>query len=445
VATELKLPDLGEGVEGGDIVQVRVSPGDMVQAEQTVVEIETDKAVLEVPCNVAGRVVDVLVKTGDKVKVGATLLTVDTDGKGESPAVGAAPVAAAASQAEPSPAAAKEPEKKAEARKPEKPPAQPKPSAKKAEPAAAAAEESDEPVPAGPATRRLARELGVDLRDVAAGRAGKRITEDDVKAFVRQRQERGAGEAHGGFAGVAVTLPDFTQWGEVERVPFSSLQRKTAEHLWTGWAVAPHVTQFEMADITRLEALRRRFRETEQGKAVKLTVTAFVLKALVAALKEYPQFNASLDTQASDLVLKRYYHIGVAVDTEAGLIVPVIRDVDAKSVLSLAAEMNELAERTRKRKVGLDELRGGTFTVTNLGGIGGTAFTPIINYPEVAILGLARSRQEPGLVNGQLANRLMLPLCLSYDHRVINGADGARFVRKLAGLLEDPEVLLLGL
>jgi len=266
-----------------------------------------------------------------------------------------------------------------------------------------------------------------------------------VKAFVKQAMTAGVPVASGSGAGVAAPpLPDFSQWGPVDRVPFSTLQRKTAEALSVGWSLAPHVTQFEQCDISRLEALRKRFKDTPQGKEAKLTVTAFVLKALTTVLKAFPQFNASFEHRTNELIYKRYYHIGVAVDTEAGLIVPVLRDVDRKSVLQIAAEMNEIAERTRKRKVALDELKGGTFTVTNLGGIGGTAFTPIINYPEVAILGLARSQEVPAVVDGKLTTRLMLPLCLSYDHRVINGADGARFIRKLAGLLEDPEVLLLG-
>jgi pyruvate dehydrogenase E2 component (dihydrolipoamide acetyltransferase) len=241
----------------------------------------------------------------------------------------------------------------------------------------------------------------------------------------------------------APELPDFSQWGPIERVPFSTLQRKTAAVLQTAWSNAPHVTQFDEADITDLEAFRKRFRETPDGKKAKLTVTAFILKAITVALKRFPQFNASLDARTNELIYKRYYHIGVAVDTEAGLIVPIIRNVDQKTVLDIAAEMNELAERTRQRKVGLDELKGGTFTVTNLGGIGGTAFTPIVNYPEVAILGLARSREQPRLVGGQWTSRLVLPLCLSYDHRVINGADGARFLRRLVELLEDSEMMLV--
>jgi pyruvate dehydrogenase E2 component (dihydrolipoamide acetyltransferase) len=282
--------------------------------------------------------------------------------------------------------------------------------------------------------------VGVDLRTVARSVGdGVRLSEEHVKAFLRE----GGAPAGTNRPGAGPDLPDFTKWGPVERVPFSSLQRKTAEQLGMAWSVAPHVTQFDTADVTGLEALRKRYRQTAKGGTLKLTVTAFVLRALVSALKAYPQFNASLDTRKNELILKRYYHIGVAVDTESGLIVPVLRDVDRKGVLVLAEEMNEIAERTRQRKIAVDELRGGTFTVTNLGGIGGTAFTPILNYPEVAILGLARSREEPVVRDGALATRLVLPLCLSYDHRVINGADGARFIRKVAALLEDPELLLL--
>jgi pyruvate dehydrogenase E2 component (dihydrolipoamide acetyltransferase) len=222
----------------------------------------------------------------------------------------------------------------------------------------------------------------------------------------------------------------------------SSLQRKSAEHVTLAWS-APHVTQFDVADITALESLRKRYKQRGPGSEVKLTVTAFVLKAAAAALKAHPTFNSSLDSSTNELVLKHYYHIGVAVDTEAGLIVPVVRNVDQKRVLEIAVELEELADRTRNRKVKPEELRGGTFTVTNLGGIGGTAFTPIINHPQVAILGLARSREEPVVKDDAVTTRLVLPLCLSYDHRVINGADGARFIRKMAALLEDPELLLL--
>ena len=440
---DFTLPDLGEGVKGGDIVNVLVAEGDQVRAEQAVVEIETDKAVMEVPCSLAGTVVKVHVKQGEHVLVGATLLTIETDVGGTGSATeGKAKPATATPPASPPPAKPAVPVAVTSAAAPAPMPAPSKtPAASMASLAV-----TDEVVPAGPAARRLARELGVELQSVASANPGMRITEEIVKAFVKQGMESraaGSGVAVGG--GIAVpALPDFSRWGRIERVPFTSLQRKTADNLLAGWSMAPHVTQFDLCDITRLESLRKRFRDTPQGKDVKLTVTAFVVKALAVAIKAHPQFNASFDHRTNELIIKHYCHIGVAVDTEAGLIVPVLRDVDQKSVLQIALEMNEIAERTRKRKVTLEELRGGTFTVTNLGGIGGTAFTPIINYPEVAILGLARTREEPTMVNGELKTRLMLPLCLSYDHRVINGADGARFIRKLAELLEDPEILLLG-
>lgn len=467
--TDFKLPDLGEGVTGGDVVQVLVSPGDTIKAEQTILELETDKAVLEVPCSIAGKVVTVHVKPGQHIDVGATLVTVESGEAADSPAPASqaapaqaeskpAPTSQAAEKKPPKPAATpqrKAPDAPAPARKQAAdkggqkpalvqtpmPPLNAEAEAAPAEPAAAAEPAKQPVLAAGPATRRLARELGVDIEAVAAAHPGQRLTEELLKAHVREGRPA---SAESRSASAAPPLPDFKQWGDIERVPFTSLQRKTAEALLTSWTTAPQVTQFDVADITSLESLRRRYRDAEPSKDVKLTVMAFMLKALTVALKAYPQFNASLDAQAQELILKRYYHIGVAVDTEAGLIVPVLRDVDRKNVLTIAAELVELADRTRKRKIALEELRGGTFTVTNLGGIGGTAFTPIVNFPDVAILGLGRTREEPFMKDGQLKTRLVLPLCLSYDHRVINGADGARFIRKLSGLLEDPELLLLG-
>ncbi len=476
---EFKLPDLGENIESGDVVQVLVSEGQTIAPEQAVIELETEKAVVEVPCPFGGKIAKLHVKAGDKVRVGAPVVTVETEAatppaeqaparqaqKEEAKREPGPPPAVSAGVPETEAATPKAPVRKAPpkpARKPETPserPAAPasRPAQRQAVPPGEEAETKPgepEVVPAGPATRRLARELGVDLSEVAAAHPGERLTEEHVKAYVRdrgeavpvaaQRAERppeepaAAGEA---MPAAVEPLPDFSQWGSVERVTLSSLQRKTARHLDLAWQ-APHVTQLDEADITALEALRKRHRERGGGK-VRLTATAFAIKAVASVLKGNPKFNASLDLGAGELILKRYYHIGVAVDTEAGLIVPVVRDADRKRVLDIAAELEDLAERTRQRKVGLAELQGSTFTVTNLGGIGGTGFTPVINYPEVAILGLARAKEMPRLQNGQMAWRLMLPLCLSYDHRVINGADGARFLRKVAELLEDPEMLLL--
>jgi pyruvate dehydrogenase E2 component (dihydrolipoamide acetyltransferase) len=295
----------------------------------------------------------------------------------------------------------------------------------------------DRVAPAGPATRRLARELGVDLRQVSGtGRHG-RIVEEDVKGHVRQLASGGAGPVTvSGGAPQAPPLPRFEDWGPVERQPLGGVRRATSRQMSLAWSLIPHVTQHDLADVTDLEA----FRKSQDGKGPKLTVTAFALKAVAVLLKEFPQFNASLDTAAGQLVLKRYYHVGVAVDTRGGLLVPVIRDVDKKSIEALAKELTEAAEKARQGKA---DMTGGTFTITNLGGIGGTGFTPIVNYPEVAILGMSRSRWEPVVRDGQVVPRLMLPLSLSYDHRVIDGADAARFTRRLAEMLENPMLMLL--
>lgn len=440
MAQDFNLPDLGEGVEYGDVVQLLVGEGDSIQPEQAILEIETDKAVVEVPCPFGGRITKLHVNKGDKVKVGQPLVTVDTDGAAAAPPE-------KAEKAKPQPAEEK-PKELEEVKQPVAPeegaPAAKGPAPEPPKPETAAPPErraaEGEPLPAGPATRRLARELGVELADVAAMKPNARLTEEDVKEYVKQRMS-GEVPAAGGAVDLP-PLPDFAQWGPVERVALSSLQRKTAETLLASWA-GPHVTQFDEADVTALEALRKRHRDKTGGEGVKLTLTAFVLKASALVLKEFPVFSASYDSRKGELVYKRYYHVGVAVDTPVGLMVPVIRDVDKKRVLDIAAEMEEIAERARQRKVSRDEMRGGTFTVTNLGGIGGTGFTPIVNYPELAILGLARSKEQPVIRDGQLATKLVLPLCLSYDHRIINGADGARFIRRLAGLLEDPEMLLL--
>jgi pyruvate dehydrogenase E2 component (dihydrolipoamide acetyltransferase) len=288
-------------------------------------------------------------------------------------------------------------------------------------------------VPAGPATRKLARDWGVDLAQVPGSGPKGRVTQDDIKGFVK------ALTAGGGSRATAPPLPDFSQWGAVEYKPFDSIRRKTAEQVALAWTTIPHVTQHDSADVTDIDA----FRKQQEGKGPKLTVTAFVLKSCAIVLRQFPQFNSSLDLAKGQLVFKKYCHIGVAVDTERGLLVPVLRDVDKKGVEDLAKEMAELAERARQKKLSADDMRGGCFTISNLGGIGGTGFTPIVNYPEVAILGLSRARQEPRLRDGQFVPRLVLPLSLSYDHRVIDGAGAARFTRRLAEMLENPLVMLL--
>jgi pyruvate dehydrogenase E2 component (dihydrolipoamide acetyltransferase) len=427
MATELKLPELGEGLEGGEVLAVRVQPGETVREGQTLLEIEAEKATVEVPAPMAGRVEKLLVKKGDDVRVGQPFCVLE-------PADGAA-------EAKPAPAAeSKRPE--GDGRQKERPPeaaaaSRLAPQAPEVPPGKREAPVGEKPVLAGPATRRLARELGVDLRAVPGSGPHGRVSEEDVRAYVRQLAS--------GAAAVPVTgapapaLPDFERWGPVERKPLDAIRRRTAQQMALAWSQVAHVTQHDLADITDLDA----FCKQQEGRGPKLTVTAFALKAAAIALRQLPQFNASLDLANGQLIWKRYYHLGVAVDTEQGLLVPVIRDVDKKSVQELAAELIDLAERARQRKLSPDEMRGGTFTITNLGGIGGTAFTPIVNYPEVAILGLSRARLQPAVHDGQMTPRLLLPLSLSYDHRVIDGADAARFTRRIAEMLENPLVMLL--
>lgn len=449
---EFKLPEVSEGVEAADIAEIHVSEGDVIEAGQMVMEVETDKAAADIECPYAGKVTKIHVAQGDSVPIGAVLLTIDETVSAGQPA-GEAPTPAPA--AEPAPAPPETPAPKPPAATREEvsqarqavqtklataPEAQPARTVGR--PTEANGEEAPPP-PAGPATRRLARELGVDLRLVAGTGAGGRITAEDVQAYVRTLTSGAQPVAAGGAAMTAPALPDFSQWGPTERQPLNKIARSAAANLSTSWQVIPHVTQHDLVDITELEAARRQFSQTVGKSGPKVTMTAIMIKAAVSALKAFPHFNASLDPQTNELVLKQYYHIGVAVDTPNGLLVPVIRDADQKTILTIAAELTDLAERARNRKLDLKEMQGAAFTITNLGGIGGTGFTPIVNYPEVAILGMSRSRTELRLVEGCPSERLMLPLSLSYDHRVINGADAARFVVRLAGGLSDMFRLLV--
>jgi pyruvate dehydrogenase E2 component (dihydrolipoamide acetyltransferase) len=439
---EFKLPDLGEGIEEADVVNVLVSEGTVIQKEQNVAELETGKAVVELPCPIAGRVVKVHARAGEKIRVGEILLTIEEAEEVETHA---------------SEARKAEEEKAGKAEEQETPTGAEAPKAPLEEVEKVVApgpgdEEPGEiprpteigipkrPPPAGPATRRMARKLGVDLHQVGGTGPGGRITPEDVEAHVRKVA---SGALQAGHAGLpAPPLPDFSQWGPIERTPLTGIHRKTAEVTSLSWRVIPHVTQFDSADITELESARKRYIEGHEGEA-KVTLTVLALKAALAALKAFPQFNASLDAGPGVLILKNYYHLGIAVDTDQGLVVPVIRDVDRKSILELADELQNLSEKARSRKLGIEEMQGGTFTISNLGGIGGTNFTPIVYYPQVAILGLARAQREAAVTESGIQPRLMLPLSLSYDHRVIDGADGARFLRKVAGLLSDPMALLL--
>jgi pyruvate dehydrogenase E2 component (dihydrolipoamide acetyltransferase) len=441
MASEIKLPELGEKLEEAEVLEIRVAPGDTVREGQSLLEVEAEKSTVEVPAPVAGKVTKLLVQRGDKIKVGQTFCLIDASPRDREPQRDPARKPAREQQKQEPPRAAQPSSQDVDGAQPAAAPAtsvarsagdgraveQPQPAAEQAHGTL---------VSAGPATRRLARELGVDLARVQGSAQGGRVTPDDVKAFVRQLATTPATPGRG----VEVpSLPDFERWGPVERRALDPVRRKTAEHMSLAWSVVPHVTHYDRADITELDGFRRQ----HETVGTKLTVTAFALKAAAVTLAQFPQFNASLDSAAGQLVLKHYYHIGVAVDTERGLLVPVLRDVDRKSIQHLAKELTDVAERARQKKISAEDMRGGTFTITNLGGIGGTGFSPIINYPEVAILGLARARLEPVVRDGAIVARLVLPLSLSYDHRVIDGADAARFTRRLAELLEKPLLMLL--
>jgi pyruvate dehydrogenase E2 component (dihydrolipoamide acetyltransferase) len=473
MTTEFKLPLISEGVESADIAAVHVHEGDMIQAGQIVLEVETEKAVAEIPAPQSGRVAKVLVKQGQTVKIGQPLLAIDESAAPSGGATGAvaAPAAKSAAPAAAKPAPAKSatpqapPKQPAAAAPPQ--PAASAPSAPKTRPETevsapapvVAAKEplpispgdrevsgnghDAAPVPAGPATRRLARELGVDLHRVSGTGPGGRITSDDVQSFVRSLTTGRAVQT--GPPGGGVTLPPFDRFGPIERVAINKLGRVSAANLTVAWQTVPHVTQHELADVTELEEARQSYVRTIGQNAPKVTMTSIMVKAVVGALKAFPHFNSTIDMAAGELIVKHYFHIGVAVDTDFGLLVPVIPDADRKTVLVIAQELGVLAAKARERKLDLVDMQGGTFTITNLGGIGGTAFTPIVNYPEAAILGMSRTQKQLKLVDGKVVERLMLPLSLSYDHRIINGADAARFIVKLAGILSDPFKLLIEL
>jgi pyruvate dehydrogenase E2 component (dihydrolipoamide acetyltransferase) len=446
--TEFKLPELGENISQGDLVRLMISPGIKVSEGQPVMELETDKAVIEVPSSISGIVKEVRVKQGDKIKVGDVIFTLE--GAAATPQAERprhVPVEHVSGQhgARLAFQAAIQAEGKTEEQA--LPRDQPQPLSPgftmPAQLEKVAGSEHRTPVPAAPHVRRLAREIGIDIHDVKGTGPGGRISEHDVKAHSKAvlASVAAAAQAPRGAQFAQPELPDFTKWGKVERVSIRGVRRKTAEHLWQAWTTVPHVTQNDKADITELEHLRARFAPKAEEAGGKMTVTAIALKVCSSALKIFPQFNASIDLAKDEIVYKQYINIGVAVDTDRGLLVPVIRDVDKKNIVELAAELTQLSKKAREKKITLAEMEGGTFTITNLGGIGGTGFSPIVNYPEVAILGLSRSSMEPVWLNGKFEPRLVLPVSLSYDHRLIDGADAARFLRWIAEAFEQPFLL----
>ena len=457
--TEFKVPELGENVAGGDVMRVMVNPGDTIARDQPVLELETDKATIEVPSTVAGTVKEVRVKKGDKVQVGAVVFTVDEaasggNGASSQKAAKAEQPAAQPQTTEPPPASESKPaaETRPDSKVISMPPRgaadAPTPAPAPAPPAARADGSGDRgPVaPASPAVRRLAREIGVNVDEVQGTGPGGRISQEDVKEHARRILSSVPSTAGGGAAvgaRAARALPDFQKWGEVERQPLTNIRRATAEHLSHAWNAIPHVTQFDKADVTALEELRKKFKDQVAQAGGNLTVTAMLVRILATAVKKFPQFNASIDTERGELVFKKYVNVGVAVDTDRGLLVPVIRNADRKNISEVSIEINQLAAKARDRKLTLEEMSGGGISISNLGGIGGTYFTPIVNWPEVAILGVSRTITEPVWKENAFQPRQMLPLSLSYDHRVIDGADAMRFLRWVAEAIEQPFLLSL--
>ena len=393
---DIRLPNLGEGADSGVVVNILVKAGDPVQLDQPILELETDKAVGSIPASAAGTVQQIQVKIGDKVSAGAILLTL-TESAGAMPSASVPVVQRPAAT----------PIKVA-----------PQPSATGLPPAAS------------PTVRKMAAQLGIDLTGVSGSGHGGRIAVEDLRAYIQNLQS--------GSAPVKVPAAvDFAKFGPVSKQPVSQLRKTIARRMSASWAAVPRVTQFDEADITGLNELRKKFAPAYEKHGAKLTLTVFAIQAVVQTLKKHPLFNASLDEATSEIVLKQYFHIGIAVDTEHGLLVPVIRDADQKSLLQLAKELEELAGKTRDRKLTSDQMQGGSFTISNQGGIGSGAFTPIVNVPEVAILGLGRGALKPAVVAGKIEPRLLLPVAVSYDHRVIDGGSAARFVVELVAAFQN--------
>jgi pyruvate dehydrogenase E2 component (dihydrolipoamide acetyltransferase) len=446
---EFKLPELGENIAQGDLVRLMISPGAKVSEGQPVMELETDKAVVEVPSSVSGVVKEIQVKEGETIKVGQVIFTLEggTSSAQQPARAKSAPVEHVSGQhgARLAFQAAIRAEGKTEeqALPPDQPQAAAPAFSMPAQLGKVAGTEHRQPVPAAPHVRRLAREIGVDIYDVKGTGPGGRIGEDDVKVRAKALLSSAAAATATPRAGhfAQPQLPDFAKWGKIERVSMRGVRRKTAEHLAEAWNTIPHVTQHDRADITELEQLRARFAPKAEEAGGKMTVTAIALKVCAAALKVFPQFNASIDIEKEEIVYKQYINIGVAADTDRGLLVPVIRDVDKRNIVELAVELSQLSKKARDKKLTPSDMEGGTFTITNLGGIGGIGFTPIVNFPEVAILGISRSRMEPEWINGKFEPRLILPLSLSYDHRLIDGADAARFLRWISEAFEQPFLL----
>ncbi len=478
MATEFKLPEVGEGIESGTVVGVLVSVGDTVEEDQPLLELETDKAVVEVPSSVSGTVKEIKVSENDEVSIGDVVLVIgdadEADGEADASADEGDDGADEADSSDEDTQEASEGTKDdsdderaddetaddesaddetSESVDEEEEDIQKASDADDAEEAQESPdsyevpEEDKQAVPAAPSVRRLAREMGVNLQEVSGSGISGRISAEDVKRYAEDgttkedakssQKQPSQGQQQ---APSAPSLPDFSKFGETSREPMSGIRKATVRSMSTAWSVVPMVTHFDKADITQFNAMRKKYQERAQEAGVKLTPTALLLKMVAGAVKKYPKFNASLDTENNEVVYKHYVNIGVAVDTEQGLLVPVIRDVDKKGIIQLALDLDEMAEKARARKLGPDDMKGGNLSISNLGGIGGTNFTPIVNPPDVAIIGVSRGSVEPVWNKEKeiFEPKMMMPLSVTYDHRLIDGADAARFMRLLCDIIEDP-------
>ncbi|MEW6509212.1 MAG: 2-oxo acid dehydrogenase subunit E2 [Bacteroidota bacterium] len=445
---EFKIPALGENISTAQITKVMVQSGDKITVDQIVLEIETDKATVEVPTVYSGIVKEVKVTDGDIVQVGSVAFTVEIS----------EPAEMTADKLRIEDVLKRESSEKKRnlyqltdneivpqlsilnSQLPV-----PKEHTHMPQTISIPKDISKVVVPAAPSVRRFAREIGIEISNVRGSGPGGRISIEDVKSFAKNLNQQilQSGIIGGGVSIPKETLPDFSKWGEIDRQPMSNIRRKTAEHLSFAWAAIPHVTQFDKADVTELETLRKQFGKKVEEAGGKLTVTGILLKVVASAMKVFPQLNSSVDLEKNEIVYKKYFNIGIAVDTDRGLLVPVIRSVDKKNITQISVELNEISQKARNKKLTLDEMQGGCFTISNLGGIGGTYFTPIVNSPEAAILGISKSAYEPVYIDGEFKPRLMMPLSLSYDHRIIDGADAIRFLRWVVNALENPFLLSL--
>lgn len=442
MSIEIKIPDLGENITGGRVVSIMAAKGDSIEIDQPLLELETDKAVIEMPSPTSGTISEIKISEGDDVIIGQLVCLLEEAADDQPGSNAEDPETTEHLEAEK--------QQSEQQTKPQVEPVTKTDTVNEAAPTASEAldfvpanRDNQAMVPAAPSVRRFAREIGIDLVKVPGSGPAGRISIDDVKRFSKQLNLQGMAQTSSLGGIPSEPLPDFSKFGTIERKKMSKLRETAAKHLSYAWATIPHVTQFDKADISELENMRKQYAPVVEKAGGKLTVTAILIKVIEKALKKFPEFNASVDLQNTEVIYKNYFNIGIAVDTEHGLLVPVVKDVDQKNITDLAVELAGISLKSRDRKLSIEDMQGGNFSISNLGGIGGTGFTPVVNSPEVAILGVSRSEMQPVYQDGSFVPRLMMPLSLSYDHRIIDGAAAARFLRWVCTALEQPFLLAL--